>query len=66
MDIKDYPLTLNMKHVAEILGCCLHKAYDVARRPDFPAIRDGKRIFIPRDAFWRWFNDTATQPKSTA
>jgi excisionase family DNA binding protein len=55
----DYPLALKVKDVAEIMGVCLEKAYDITRRNDFPAIRDGRRIIIPRDAFFKWFNETA-------
>jgi hypothetical protein len=56
---EDYPLALTAKHVAEIMGVCVPKAYDITKRPDFPAIRDGYRIIIPRDAFFRWFNEAA-------
>lgn len=56
----DYPLILRMVEVAEILRVNTHKAYDIARRKDFPAIRDGNRIIVPRDAFFNWLNSAGT------
>ena len=55
----DFPLSLKVKDVAKIMGVCVPKAYDMTRRADFPKIKDGNRIIIPRDAFFRWFNETA-------
>jgi excisionase family DNA binding protein len=57
----DYPLALKVKDVAGIMGVCVEKAYAMTHRKDFPAIRDGSRIIIPRDAFFKWFNETAVQ-----
>lgn len=59
MQITDYPLTLNAKQVAEILGVSLPKAYDIIRRKVFPALKDGNRLMIPRDRFWEWYNAAA-------
>lgn len=61
MRVEDYPLVLKMSEVAKILRVNTHKAYDIARRPDFPAIRDGNRILVPRDAFFAWLNEAATE-----
>ncbi|GMA59699.1 helix-turn-helix domain-containing protein [Alicyclobacillus fastidiosus] len=59
MDITDYPLTLTATHVAEIFGVSKPKAYDIIRRKDFPSLKDGNRVLIPRDAFWSWYNSVA-------
>jgi excisionase family DNA binding protein len=56
---QEYPLAIKVKDVAEIMGVCVEKAYAMTHRKDFPAIRDGNRIIIPRDAFFRWFNEAA-------
>lgn len=61
----DYPLVLKVSEVAEILRVNIHKVYDLARRKDFPAIRDGNRIIIPRDAFFAWLNTAATNGNSS-
>lgn len=59
MDITDYPLTLTVKHVAEIMGICEDKAYDIVKGKGFPMYKDGKRLLIPRQAFWVWYNTKA-------
>lgn len=59
MKIEDYPLTLTPTHVAEILGVSMPTAYTFIRRHDFPRIKDKKVIFIPRQAFWVWYNTKA-------
>lgn len=61
MNITDYPLTLTIKHLCEILGVSRPKAYDIMRRKDFPSLKDGNRVLIPRDAFWSWYNENALQ-----
>lgn len=66
MRSEDYPLVLKMSEVAQILRVNTHKAYDIARRPDFPAIRDGNRIIVPRDAFFNWLEREATKDKTLA
>jgi hypothetical protein len=66
MNTDDFPLSLKMKDVAKIMGVCVPKAYDIARRPDFPVIKDGNRLIVPRDAFFKWFNETAVGQTSHA
>ena len=61
----DYPLVLRMSEVAEILRVNVHKAYDLTRRHDFPCIRDGNRIIVPRDAFFAWLNTAAAGENSS-
>lgn len=52
-----YPLSLQVKHVAEIMDLSLMNAREVVERTDFPKHRSGRRIIIPRDGFFRWFNE---------
>ncbi|MEW6771235.1 MAG: hypothetical protein AB1330_07575 [Bacillota bacterium] len=33
--------------------------YNLFRNPNFPAVQVGKRRFISREAFHRWFNNEA-------
>jgi len=39
-----------------MLGINVVKAYTLARREDFPSIRIGRRIVVPKDAFHRWLD----------
>jgi len=42
------------------------KAYELARRKDFPAIRIGRRIVIPKAAFERWLEQAALESNPMA
>lgn len=57
---EDYPLTLTVKEVSEIMRISLSKAYTIVKRPDFPVIVDGNRFIIPRDTFFRWMEQAAS------
>jgi excisionase family DNA binding protein len=66
-------ITLTVKDISEALGVSLITAYDLVNSQGFPAIRIGKRIIIPRDAFQRWLDnscgntvlETKREPSST-
>jgi len=51
---KDYPITLSVKAVQEILGIGSGPAYDLTNRKDFPCMKVGKVKRIPRDKFFEW------------
>lgn len=60
--MSDYelPAVLKMDDVARYLRIGRTKAYELAYRPDFPAIRIGRCVRVPRDAFLRWCSESAT------
>ena len=43
-------LTYSVKQLAECLGIGLSKTYELVKQPNFPALRIGKRIIIPKEA----------------
>lgn len=47
-------LTLTVREVQQALGIGRNAAYCLANRADFPSIRLGNKLIIPRDAFLRW------------
>lgn len=51
--------------VAALLGINLPKAYELARQEGFPAIRIGRRIVVPKEAFHRWLEQTALEKESS-
>lgn len=53
-DCSDLPLTLTVPEIAQILRVNKTKAYELSHRKDFPSMKLGNRIVIPRDAFLRW------------
>lgn len=54
-------LTMTVADLQQALGCGRRQAYELANRADFPVIRLGKRILIPRDAFLRWLDAQTNQ-----
>ena len=54
----------NVYEVAALLGINLPKAYELARQEGFPAIRIGRRIVVPKEAFHRWLEQLALDKQS--
>ena len=55
--IKSYyelPQFLNANMVAELLGVSISKSYDLMNERDFPALRMGSRVVVPKDKFRQW------------
>jgi excisionase family DNA binding protein len=53
-----------VREVAALLGMCLPKAYELVRQEGFPAIRIGRRIVVPKEAFHRWLEQAALDKQS--
>ena len=50
----ELPLFLNAELVAKVLGVSISSAYELMHEKDFPALRIGNRIVVPKEAFIRW------------
>ena len=50
----DLPLFLNARTVANMRGVSISSAYELMREPDFPTLKVGSRLAVPRDAFRQW------------
>ena len=50
----ELPLFLSAKLVAQTLGVGRATAYELMNEKDFPAIRVGSRIVVPKDKFRQW------------
>jgi excisionase family DNA binding protein len=53
----ELPAVLNVRQVQEILGLSRLKTYEVIHGAGFPAVRFGRVIRIPKDAFFRWLDE---------
>ena len=51
---EDLPLFLNAETVAKLLGISISSSYELMHEKDFPALRIGNRIVVPKEAFIRW------------
>jgi len=64
-DIKtdEMPKFMKVDQVANILGISKATAFNLARKPGFPAVRIGeKRIVVPTDKFFEWIDEEARKP----
>ena len=50
----DLPLMLSVPDVAQVLGISRAGAYELAHSREFPSMKVGSRIIIPKDKFLLW------------
>ena len=50
------PLMLSVPEIAAVLGISRAAAYELVRSKDFPSLRIGTRIVVPKDKFINWIN----------
>lgn len=50
----ELPLLLNVKQLAELLGVSDSSVYELIQEDDFPSLRIGKRIVIPKEELREW------------
>ena len=50
----ELPLFLNAKMVAGLLGVSPSSAYELMHEKDFPSLRIGNRLLVPKDQFQIW------------
>lgn len=51
---EELPLFLNANMVAGLLGVSPSSAYELMHEKDFPSLRIGNRLLVPRDQFQIW------------
>ena len=51
---ENLPLFLNAATVAKVLGIAPSSSYELMHEKDFPTLRIGNRIVVPKEAFIRW------------
>ena len=50
----ELPLFLNADTVAKTLGVSPSSGYELMREEDFPSLKIGSRIVVPKESFIRW------------
>ncbi len=56
-DYKSYeelPLFLNAKMVGQVLGAAPSSAYELMHESNFPVLRIGNRMIVPKEKFIEW------------
>lgn len=51
---EELPLFLNSETVAKTLGVSPSSAYELMHEPDFPVLRIGNRMVVPKEQFIQW------------
>ena len=50
----ELPLFLNAEMVAKALGVATSTAYELMHEKDFPALKIGSRLLVPKEKFREW------------
>jgi excisionase family DNA binding protein len=56
-DWDQLPVMLTVKEAAELTRISTEKIYQMARTKDFPCVRFGRTVRIPRDLFRKWIEE---------
>ena len=54
---EELPLFLNSETVAKTLGVSPSSAYELMHEPDFPVLRIGNRMVVPKEQFIQWVTE---------
>ena len=57
----ELPLMLSVPEVASILSISRAGAYELARSRDFPSMKIGTRIVIPKDKLLLWIDEKTSE-----
>ena len=53
----ELPIMLSVPQLASMLGISRSGAYTLVRSEDFPALKIGSRIVVPKDKLLCWINE---------
>ena len=55
-NFEELPLFLNAETLAKLLGVSVSSTYELMHEKDFPAIRIGSRLVVPKEKLQLWIN----------
>ena len=53
----ELPLFLNADLVAQVLGISISSVYELMHEKDFPSMRIGNRLIVPKEKFKIWVDE---------
>lgn len=59
----ELPLFFNAETVGKLLGISSTTAYELMHRDDFPSIKIGNRLIVPKGKFIEWTNKQSERSK---
>nr|WP_325178989.1 helix-turn-helix domain-containing protein [uncultured Oscillibacter sp.] len=51
---EELPLFLNARTVAQVLGVSASSSYELMHQQNFPSLKIGNRIVVPKERFVQW------------
>lgn len=51
------PIMLNADQLAQVLGISRAGAYQLMHAKDFPTVRIGKRMIVPKEGLYKWLEE---------
>lgn len=57
---EELPLFLNAQMVAKLLGISPSSSYELMHEKDFPVLRVGNRLVVPKEKFRQWVEEQIT------
>lgn len=59
----ELPLFFNAELVGKVLGVSSTTAYELMHQDDFPSIKIGSRLIVPKEKFIEWTNKQSERSK---
>ena len=59
--MEQLPITLCAEEVAQVLGISRANAYTLMHSENFPTIKIGKRMVVPKDKLIAWMEEQSTK-----
>ena len=53
----DLPLFLNAEIISKLLGIAVSSAYELMHEKDFPVLKIGNRMVVPKEKFKLWVEE---------
>ena len=60
----ELPLFLNAAIVAKVLGVSPSSSYELMHEPNFPVLKIGNRIVVPKEKFIQWVEENTAGGKA--
>jgi predicted DNA-binding transcriptional regulator AlpA len=54
---EELPLFLNAEVVAKVLGIAASSSYELMHEADFPVLKVGSRMVVPKEKFIQWVEE---------
>lgn len=54
---EELPLSLNAEVVAKVLGIAPSSSYELMHEADFPVLKVGSRMVVPKEKFIQWVEE---------